>query len=40
MGELVGFRLDVDSPALGAFWTAPVMRLEPAKRSLFGWFSR
>ena len=40
MGELVGFRFDVDSPALEAFWAAPVMRLEPAKRSIFGWLAR
>jgi hypothetical protein len=40
MGELVGFRIDEDSPKLDAFLKAQVMRVGPAKRSLFGWLSR
>jgi hypothetical protein len=41
MNDLLGFRLDRDSPAADEFVNARVMRIErPKGKSLFGWFSR
>ena len=41
LNEVVGFGLDIDSPALDAFLTAGVMTIERAKgKSIFSWLSR